>query len=85
MFKAVILGASAVALTAAPVAVSAATTASAPAAKLSLAGARAAAPTGKSSRLAGPNAGPIAAGIILVGIAVGAAFLIDDQESSDSN
>ncbi len=84
MIKSAILGLSALALGAAPVAASAATPA--PAAKLSLAGnARAAAPTGRSSHLAGPSAGPIAAGIILVGIAIGAAFLIDDQESSDSN
>lgn len=83
MIKAAILGASALALFTAPVAASAAPTA--PAAKLSLTGARAAAPTGKASHLTGPSAGPIAAGIILVGIAIGAAFLIDDQESSDSN
>lgn len=47
---------------------------------------RAGAPTGKSSRLAGENVGPIAAALIGAGIVAGTVLLIVDKEDdSDSN
>lgn len=84
MLKSLLLGASTLALAASPVAASAAT--ANPASALSLSSAhRAAAPTGKSSKLAGAGIGPISAAIIVAGIAIGAAVLISDHEDSDSN
>jgi hypothetical protein len=88
MFKSIALAASAIAMTAVPVAASAAPAAASNAAsKLSLSSARASSTSGKSNKFGGPNAGPIAAGLIAVGIAVGAYFVIDDQEDDtpDSN
>lgn len=87
MLKHVILSASIASLSLAPVAASAATVN--PASKLSLTStSRASAPTGKTNRATGAGVGPIAAGIIVVGIAVGATLLIidkEDDEDADSN
>ena len=84
MLKSIVLGTSVLALTAAPIAASAAPATAA--SKLSVSSAaRAGAPAGKTNRLAGGGIGPIAAGVILVGIAVGAVLLISDEEDDDSD
>jgi hypothetical protein len=83
MFKALMTGATALTLTAVPVAASAAPAATNPATSLSVA--RAATPAGKSSKLTGAGIGPIAAGIIAVGIAVGVVLLVSDKEDNDSD
>lgn len=82
MFKALMTGAAALTLTAVPVAASAAPVAN-PASSLSIT--RAATPSAKSSKLSGPNIGPIAAGVIAAGIAVAAIILISDKEDDDSD
>ena len=91
MLKKVILVVLAFAVAAAPAVANAAatvapTTATPTAAsKLSLSNIRTASPTGRTDRLAGAGIGPIAAGVILVGIAVGAYFLIDNHEDNDDD
>ena len=89
MLKSVMLGASTLALVASPIAASAAPTVAAPtnaASALSLSSVhRAGAPAGKSSKLAGAGIGPIAAAVIVAGIAIGAAVLISDKEDNDSD
>jgi len=88
MLRSVMLGASTLALAASPIAASAATVAASTnaASALSLSSAhRASVPAGKSSKLAGAGIGPIAAAVIVAGVAIGAAVLISDKEDNDSD